>query len=131
MNTVQTIGVIMVLVSLCGIVLLSMPLGKWVKRLGKGGPPRAEESALPQEQGSFFDEAPRDELDRLGAPEAPSPAAEPPAALAEKAADSGEDAPPPAGPPAVPEPAPCSPRTRRTRRADHSGRPRDTGAQTR
>ena len=110
MNTVQTIGVIMVLVSLCGIVLLSMPLGRWVKQLGAGWQHRAHEPAPPQEEGSFFAEAPRDELDRLGTREAPSTAAEPQAALAEEAADSRSDAPPPAEPPAVPRPRRDDPR---------------------
>jgi hypothetical protein len=92
MSTIQIIGIIIALASLTAIVLVVSPLGAQVKELGARWRHRPHEPAPPEEADSFFAQAPRDELERLGEHREPSSVGMGPSAVAEVAAGSEPDA---------------------------------------
>ena len=74
MSTVQIIGIVIALASLVAIALAVLPLDTYVRELRDRWHQRDEAPVTTEEEGSFFDSAPRTDRQWLAEQEAPSTA---------------------------------------------------------
>jgi hypothetical protein len=72
MSTVQIIGIVIALASLVAIGLAVPPIDRYIRELRDRWQQRAEAPATTEEEGSFFDSAPRTDRQWLAEQEAPS-----------------------------------------------------------
>jgi len=72
MSTVQIIGIVIALASLVAIALAVLPIDTYIQELRDRWQQRAEAPATTEEEGSFFDSAPRTDRQWLAEQEAPS-----------------------------------------------------------
>ena len=89
MSTVQIIGIVIALASLVAIGLAVPPIDRYIRERRDRWQQRAEAPATTEEEGSFFDSAPRTDRQWLAEQEAPSTAGRGRSASSE-AADASE-----------------------------------------
>ena len=97
MSTVQIIGIVIALASLVAIGLAVLPIDRYIRELRDRWQQRAEAPATTEEEGSFFDSAPRTDRQWLAEQEAPSTAGGGRSATPEATDASESDTAPPEG----------------------------------